>query len=431
MGKASRWFRSLFSGGKKSSSSDSPAVSGRPHSRPSNSKSYGTNIRGSSGPYVDDSLDPNKHAIAVAAATAAVAEAALAAAHAAAEVVRLTNGGSGCRLPTAYYSSARNRRRGLAAVKIQSAFRAYLARRALRALKGLVKLQALVRGHIVRKQSADMLRRMQAMARVQARACANRACISDSSPSSSRSSHSLQPGISTPVYYDQLRARTNFDGSLMKMSGSNPNAKSFLGPDRPHLRSSWLEHWVEVNAWDSHRDTNSAQVDDEKSDKILEVDTWKPHLNHNPNVRGSQMPNQRNLLPSECLSRVPMKSQKPSRGLYSLGSMKAQEADQVVRTAESSPRVCSASSRPGSSYRQSPFTPAKSECSQSLFGDYLSYPSYMANTQSSRAKLRSHSAPRQRVVFEKPSSMQTHWDADTISERGYPTGGHFGHGGRS
>ncbi|KAI4384757.1 hypothetical protein MLD38_002866 [Melastoma candidum] len=61
-------------------------------------------------------VDPNKHAIAVAAATAAVAEAALAAAQAAAEVVRLTSGG----------------RRGYmrveesAAVTIQSAFRGYL-----------------------------------------------------------------------------------------------------------------------------------------------------------------------------------------------------------------------------------------------------------------------------------------------------------------
>ncbi|CAF2361679.1 unnamed protein product [Brassica rapa] len=91
--------------------------------------------------------DQRKHAMNVAIATAAAAEAAVAAAKAAAEVVRMAENAF-----TSQHFVKKSSDPNLAAIKIQSAFRAYLARKALRALKALVRLQAIVRGRAVRRK---------------------------------------------------------------------------------------------------------------------------------------------------------------------------------------------------------------------------------------------------------------------------------------
>ncbi|XP_047325494.1 protein IQ-DOMAIN 23-like [Impatiens glandulifera] len=402
MGKTSRWFRAVFGVSKSKDKKDR------------------SNCRSSDGndedlyriPYPEP-MDANKHAIAVAAATAAVAEAALAAAQAAAEVVRLTSGGGGGgggsgvgnRLAAIAHARGFDRRREWAAIKIQSAFRTYLARRALRALKGLVKLQALVRGHIVRKQSADMLRRMQAMARIQALACANRAQVT---------SHYTHPPINKGSYRSQK-----------PRSQSKANMKDMTDSERTNLSSNWLDRWMQECTWNKNRDVSSltGRTEEEKSDKILEVDTWRPHLNNN-GTRTFQAPQETSQWNYHSSSRHYQKTNS-----IKLPNEK-DEAAAAGGLVSESPEPYSASSRPGSSgsRKGGPFTPARSECSRSVFSEYcMVHPNYMSYTESSRAKVRSQSAPRQRSSqFEKPSpgkryvvqnQNQGYWETDSVSEK--------------
>ncbi|KAK7279990.1 hypothetical protein RJT34_25052 [Clitoria ternatea] len=357
------------------------------------------------------SFDANKHAIAVAAATAAVAEAALAAAHAAAEVVRLTSGPvSGITTatrppaPSPAIVSQPRLPAVTAAVMIQSAFRGYLARRALRALKALVKLQALVRGHIVRKQTADMLRRMQTLVKLQARARASRVHLSDHM-------HSFTSSLShypVPEEYEQ-KSRvygTKFDGSsILKRSSSNANFRN-TDSEQARFSSNWLDRWMELDNKHKH----NGHHDDNKCDKILEVDTWKPHFKHyylssdynnnnnNNNFMLHESPSKR--------STKPLNQSFSSREVLQLSSLKFHKGKEEAassRTAENSPQAFSATSR---SARRGPFTPTRSECSWGFFSGYSGYPNYMANTESFRAKVRSQSAPRQRLEFERFGSTR-------------------------
>ncbi|WJX71416.1 Protein of unknown function (DUF4005) [Trifolium repens] len=382
----------------------------------------------SSSPFAGN-YDANKHAIAVAAATAAVAEAALAAAHAAAEVVRLTSNTGAGKNATPVHDRRPLQEEIDAAVKMQSAFRGYLARRALRALKALVKLQALVRGHIVRKQTADMLRRMQTLVRLQSRARASRVHISDNN------THSFKSPLSyylVPADYEHpLRVySTKFDGSsILKRCSSNANFRD-MNLERARFGSNWLDGWMEENSWNQTGDASSKKVqfDDEKSDKILEIDTWKPNLTSHHSTSTSFQHhysscdyNSENFMVHESPSKRLSKPHNPS--LSSMKHHKGKEEVASSRTAENSPQAFSASSRIESVSRRGPFTPTKSESSWGFFNGYSGYPSYMANTQSSRAKVRSQSAPRQRLEFERSGSttrsIQGLWESGSNSDKDF------------
>ncbi|EXC34105.1 Protein IQ-DOMAIN 31 [Morus notabilis] len=437
MGKASKWFRGLFAL-KKSSTDSSSAKPPKEKRRWSFVKSYRekdqTTLHNHHHPDAGDqphttrgaasynqlpdvsgedfSGNQDKHAIAVAAATAAVAEAAVAAAQAAAAVVRLTRGGA--KNPAAYVrGSGAGIREEWAAVKIQSAFRGCLARRALRALKGLVKLQALVRGHIERKRTAEWLHRMQALMQAQARAIGGRSQLSEFQHSNSKSSNFHHPGPATPEKFEHVirsKSRKHDQPSLLRKSSSKSNSRTISDHDKTYSGGSRSESQLDERSGNLRSSSvRNTATDDEKSDRILEIDTGKPHIT----------PKRRNLFHSSDQCSHSFTTSKDSTTHYTLPSPSSYEVQSLTPlklsnndveeasfcTANNSPQFYSASSK-GASSRRSPFTPSKSDGSRSFLSGYSDYPNYMACTESSKAKLRSLSAPKQRPQYERSSSMK-------------------------
>ncbi|CAN7011144.1 unnamed protein product [Brassica rapa subsp. trilocularis] len=329
MGRASRWFKGIF--GMKKRKEKESGVPGDGGGETGRSHIYGKTFQADSvwlRTYLAETdIEQNKHAIAVAAATAAAADAAVAAAQAAVAVVRLTSNGRG-----GGYSGTTMER--WAAVKIQTIFKGYLARKALRALKGLVKLQALVRGYLVRKCAAETFHSMQALIRAQ---------------TSVRSQRINRNNMLHPRH------------SLEKSDDS-----------RSDIHSKRISVSVE-----KHSNNNTYN---ETSPKIVEIDTYKTKS------RSRRL----NVDVSEHEDDIE----------WSFPGDKCK-----FPTAQNTPRFFSSAVN-NHHYYYTPPSPAKSVCRDPYFRPShpgLMSPSYMANTQSFKAKVRSHSAPRQRPDKKKLS----------------------------
>ncbi|KAI4345681.1 hypothetical protein L6164_012781 [Bauhinia variegata] len=300
--------------------------------------------------------EQRKHAMAVAAATAAAAAAAVAAAQAAAEVIRLNAAASNGTGTTGSIEEA-------AAIKIQSVFRSYLARKALYALRGLVKLQALVRGHLVRKQATATLRSMHALVTAQSRARAQR-----------------------------LRM-VSADGKTQRQS---PQKKTTLDNSR-HMYNE-MDKGLEENI------------------KIVEMDVCESKGNsrsRNSNFNHGQYEGSAHRFSSFYSSNASYSKEEnyevsPAPSALTELSPKASSGhfeECSFSTAQDSPQSYSAASRTDDS--KLPFIFPRPAYAETMSYDYPLFPNYMANTESSRAKVRSHSAPKQRPdSFERQPSRR-------------------------
>ncbi|CAJ1934169.1 unnamed protein product [Sphenostylis stenocarpa] len=318
--------------------------------------------------------EQSKRALTVAIASAA----AVTPAHAAAEVVRLTGVSQSAlqrkeqaeeyeplsnAAPQSTYQCKRDVNESAAVIKIQTAFRGFLARKALRALKGIVKLQAIIRGRAVRRQAMSTLKCLQSIVSIQSQVCARRLLMVEGRCDYTENEE-MQDSKDKIIRMDSNSERKCDESTLLKEEVDTSCKETVLKKERikeysfHHRRSAesersrvngrwryWLEQWVDTQL--------------SKSKELEDLDSvFSSHSRGGEEYGGRQ-------LKVRSINR-----QNPVEGLDS----------PILGSRRSFPHRRQCSVGEDQSFSSSPATPA-----------------YMAATESARAKARSTSSPKIRT----------------------------------
>ena len=269
------------------------------------------------------------------------------------------------------------------------------ARKALCALRGLVKLQALVRGQLVRRQATATLRRMQALVDAQSRLRAQRARMLDADhatapPAAYQPRRSPQHPIPIPRRRSSYVCPTHTHTSMTDSAFCPPGEVADITRFR-HVGD--MQEVMDRSSGEEHV-------------KIVEMDVGEPARRGRSSCSAAA---------TESRERRLAEYYHGGSGGGGVGQCSPAPSSAAFFGAElSPPRTYSGhfddvfAFDPAATARSSPYVAPYDDAADGYGG--VDVPSYMANTESSRAKARSQSAPRQRTdaaaLERQPSSRR-------------------------
>ncbi|KAL9662187.1 hypothetical protein QQ045_027019 [Rhodiola kirilowii] len=176
-----------------------------------------------------------------------------------------------------------------AATKVQASFRGYLARRAFLALKGIIKLQALIRGHLVRRQAVSTIHSMLGIVKLQAHVRGKRVRLSDIGLE-------VQGKIILETIWERklvngeegkyLRAK-NFPANALALKFLSLSPRPmYLEYDLtdPNSVTSWLDRWSASHFWKPvsvpMKPDSSTPLDQTQSNQSVKTEMSKAKRNN-------------------------------------------------------------------------------------------------------------------------------------------------------
>ncbi|XP_054824233.1 protein IQ-DOMAIN 29-like isoform X2 [Prosopis cineraria] len=139
-----------------------------------------------------------------------------------------------------------------AAIKIQAGFRSYQAWRAFQTLKGVIQLQALIRGHLVRRQAVSTLYCVKGIVKVQALVRGHKVRHSDIGIAVLKNFKDTKCSNSTGVVTTAPAEKLSTSVFVNKLLASSSSPVSFhlnFDPGQPSFTWKWLERWTRSNFW--------------------------------------------------------------------------------------------------------------------------------------------------------------------------------------